>query len=92
MFHNWTPRRDMVAEGVWWMSFEQIGIALTGAVAVWLSQDKREGWRKYACILGLIGQPFWFYATWKAEQWGMFGLCFMYTWGWFKGFRNHWLA
>lgn len=36
---------------------EQIAIALTGVVAIWLSQDKRERWRKYACLFGLVGQP-----------------------------------
>lgn len=71
---------------------EQIAIALTGVVAIWLSQDKRNSFRKYACIFGLIGQPFWFYAAWTAEQWGIFILCFFYTWAWFKGFRVHWLT
>lgn len=70
---------------------EQIGIALTGVVAIWLSQDKREEWRRYACLFGLTGQPFWFYSAWTAEQWGVFVLCFFYTWAWFKGFMNHWM-
>lgn len=70
---------------------EQIAIALTGVVAIWLSQDKRDGWRRYACLFGLAGQPFWFYSAWSTEQWGIFVLCIFYTWAWFKGFRNHWL-
>ena len=40
---------------------EQIAIALTGVVAIWLSQDHRIQFRKWASIFGLIGQPFWFY-------------------------------
>lgn len=36
-------------------------IALTGVSAIWLSQSKRDDYRKYASVLGLIGQPFWFY-------------------------------
>ncbi len=70
---------------------EQIAIALTGAVAIWLSQQGNESLKKYACILGLIGQPFWFYATYKAEQWGIFGLTFFYTYSWLVGFKNNWL-
>ena len=70
---------------------EQIAIALTGVTAIWLSQDKREEWRKYACLFGMVGQPFWFYSAYTAEQWGIFTLCFFYTWAWFKGIRNHWL-
>lgn len=71
---------------------EQVGIALTGVVAIWLSQDKRERWRKYACLFGLAGQPFWFYSAYSTEQWGIFILCTFYTWAWLKGFRNNWLV
>ncbi len=69
----------------------QIGITLFGITAIWLSQDSRESVRRYACLFGMAGQPFWFWTTWHAEQWGIFVLCFLYTWAWFKGVRNHWL-
>lgn len=70
---------------------EQLAIALTGVVAIWLSQDMRQERRRFACIFGLIGQPFWFYAAYTAEQWGIFALCFLYTWSWLRGVRNNWL-
>jgi hypothetical protein len=70
---------------------EQIAIALTGVTAVWLSQDTREAWRRYACLFGMAGQPFWFYATAKAEQWGIFVLCILYTYSWGRGVWNNWL-
>jgi hypothetical protein len=70
---------------------EQIAIALTGAVAIWLSQQSNDRLKKYACLLGIIGQPFWFYATFKAEQWGIFALSFFYTYSWFVGFKNNWM-
>ena len=41
----------------------QIIILLTGAIAIWLTQQPNEKLKKYACIFGLIGQPFWFYAA-----------------------------
>ena len=69
---------------------EQIGIALCGVSAVFLSQDARESWRRWACIFGLVGQPFWFYATYRAEQWGIFLLCFVYTYSWGRGLRTYW--
>lgn len=69
---------------------EQIGIMVCGLTAVFLSQDSREDWRKWACIFGLCGQPFWFYATWKAGQWGIFGLSFLYAYSWFRGVRTYW--
>lgn len=70
---------------------EQIGIAATGVTAIFLSQDKRENVRKWACIFGLIGQPFWFYSSFVAGQWGIFGLCFLYTMAWWRGFINNWI-
>ena len=70
---------------------DQIAIALTGSLAAWLSQDHRYNCRRYACLFGLIGQPFWFYATWKAQQWGIFTLSIIYTWAWYRGFRLYWL-
>ena len=73
------------------MIMEQIAIAFTGVIAIWLSQDSKESRRKFACIFGIIGQPFWFYSAWQAEQWGIFTLCFLYTYSSIKGFKTNWL-
>lgn len=70
---------------------DQIGIALTGVTAIFLSQDSRENVRKWACIFGLIGQPFWFYYSWVAGQYGIFALCFLYALAWARGFKTHWM-
>jgi hypothetical protein len=71
---------------------DQLAIALTGATAVWLSQDESEARRRYACIFGLIGQPFWFYSAYTAEQWGIFAVCFLYAISWARGFNTHWVS
>jgi len=73
------------------MGLDQIGIAFSGVIAVWLTQDKRDSRRRWACIFGMLGQPFWFYAAWKAEQWGIFALCTLYTYAWARGLWAHWL-
>ena len=87
------PRLPGVAGcGGLFLGLDQIGIAVSGVVAVWLTQDKRESWRRWACIFGMLGQPFWFYAAWKAEQWGIFALCALYTYAWARGFWTHWLS
>ena len=70
---------------------EQIAIALFGVTAVFLSQDNRPLVRKWAPILGLCSQPFWFYATFKAGQWGIFGLSFLYAFSWGRGFYYQWI-
>jgi hypothetical protein len=74
------------------MGVDQIGITLSGIVAVWLTQDKRAAWRRFACIFGMLAQPFWFYAAWKAEQWGIFAVCMLYTYAWARGLWIHWLS
>lgn len=70
---------------------DQLIIAIFGVGATWLSQDARRSRQRWACILGLIAQPAWFYAAWAAEQWGIFALAFVYTWCWARGVYNFWL-
>ena len=70
---------------------EQLFIALLGATAIWLTQQSRESWKRYACFFGIASQPFWFYATYTAEQWGIFGLSFFYTYSWGIGIKNNWM-
>lgn len=70
---------------------EQFAIATFGVTAVFLSQSSVDKRRRYACIFGLIGQPFWFYAAWSSQQWGIFALCVLYTWAWGKGFWSNWI-
>jgi len=69
---------------------EQIGILLCGVTAVFLSQCEGIKYRRWACIFGLMGQPFWFYATYVANQWGIFMVCFLYLFSWLKGFYTYW--
>lgn len=68
----------------------QIGIALFGVVAIWLSQAASESQRKYACLFGLCSQPFWFWSAYSAEQWGIFVLCVLYTVSWLRGLKQYW--
>jgi hypothetical protein len=70
---------------------DQVVIAACGVTTVYLSQDHRAGARKWACIVGMVAQPFWLYAAWTAEQWGIFLLSIVYFAGWARGFRNFWL-
>lgn len=73
------------------MSFDQVAIAILGPLAVWLSQEPRLALRRWACIAGLASQPFWFYATWRAAQWGIFAVCGVYALAWARGFWVHWV-
>ena len=71
---------------------EQILIAFTGVTAIWLTQQHRDSWKKYACLFGICGQPFWFYSAIQAEQWGIFVLSIFYTYSWCLGVKNNWLT
>lgn len=71
---------------------EQAFIALTELIAIWLLQSKATKYRKWACIFGLLGQPFWFYASYEANQWGAFILCFFFTMAWIKSLNDYWLV
>lgn len=68
----------------------QVGIAIFGVAAIWLSQDPRVERRRLAPVLGLVGQPFWFYSAWIGEQWGIFALSILYTYAWGKGLHTYW--
>ena len=68
---------------------EQIGIIAFGVPAIWLV-GRRESWRRYGYLCGLIGQIFWFWATVKSGQWGIFALAIWYTYAWAQGLKNHW--
>lgn len=70
---------------------EQIVIAVCGIASVWLSQDWRRSHQRWACLFGIVAQPFWMYATWHAEQWGIFLLSFVYAAGWIRGIYNYWI-
>lgn len=71
---------------------EQIFIAVTELIAIWLLQDKRKEFRKWSCVFGLLGQPFWFYSSYQAHQWGAFVLCFFFTAAWLKGVKDYWFT
>jgi hypothetical protein len=70
----------------------QIAIMLLGVTAIFLSQSKSEQARRYACLFGLAGQPFWFWATIEAQQWGIVFMCCLYTLAWAKGVHTHWIS
>lgn len=71
---------------------DQLGIAVCGVGAVFLTQSRSERLRRLACLFGLFGQPFWFWATISSHQWGSVFVSFMYTIAWAHGVWVHWIA
>tara|TARA_R110000868_G_scaffold111743_6_gene301449 strand:- start:429 stop:653 length:225 start_codon:yes stop_codon:yes gene_type:complete len=70
---------------------EQMIIAATGALAIFLTQQRNAALQKYACLVGMAGQPFWLMATYQADQAGMFALSAFYTLTWAMGVWTHWI-
>ena len=70
----------------------QFAIALFGVTAIFLSQSSDQKQRKFACLFGLAGQPFWFWSAISAEQWGIVLLCCFYTFAWSRGVKTNWMG
>jgi hypothetical protein len=67
-----TPRIDVVT---------QVFITILGITTVLLLASKN----KYGCIFALAVQPFWFIASYRSKQWGVFLMTFVYTVSWAYG-------
>ena len=72
------------------ISLDQWMIAVTGGLSIWMITDDKRSYRLMACVFALLGQPFWFWAAYKAQQWGIFAIDVVYTAGWIKGLLKNW--
>lgn len=68
----------------------EIGIMFFGALAIYLVGKKNSKYQKWGYVLGLMGQPFWFWVTIENEQWGILIMTIFYTYSWVNGIYNHW--
>lgn len=73
------------------MTWDQWLIVICGPTAVALSMCRTTHWRRWAPLVGLAAQPAWFYATYSAGQWGMFGVSIVYASAWLFGVYNLWI-
>lgn len=75
----------------WLMLVTQVVIAGLGVPAIFMSQSKNHTARKYASLVALTAQPFWFTMAWLTGAWGVFIMSFFYTAAWARGVWNFWL-
>ena len=68
----------------------QLFIALFGLTAITLALGNNPRGRKWAPVIGLAGQPFWFMATVPTQQWGMVALCVAYTLVYLRSIWMNW--
>ena len=72
------------------IDLSQIMILIFSCSSIWLV-NRREEWKRYGYIVGLLGQPFWFYETYTKEQYGILILTIFYTYSWSMGIYNYWI-
>ena len=68
----------------------QAALVAFGVSAVYLTQSHDPRVRRWACIVGMLGQPFWFYAAYP--QPGMLVVVALYTFCWGQGIWRNWIA
>lgn len=69
----------------------QIAIMIFGASAIWFVSRKEE-WKRWGYFLGLLGQPFWIYESYRNEQWGILIMTLFYAYSWTQGIFNYWIS
>ena len=52
----------------------------------------RQRFQRWACIVGLVSQPFCFWSVWVSGQWGVGVVAVVCALAWLKGLWIHWLA
>ena len=73
------------------MSIQEALLTFLSLLAIYCAIDPKQSKRRYAPVFGLLAQPFWFYTTYQAQQWGIFVLSIAYTLLWLKGLYTAWL-
>jgi len=68
----------------------QLFIALFGLSSIWMAMGHNTTARKWAPIVGLCGQPFWFSFALDAGAWGLLVLVAAYTLVYLRGALIQW--
>ena len=74
------------------MDFCQIAIAVLSCFAIWLLAKKRRSVQRWGYVTGLASEPFWIYASFTADQWGILLVSLWWTVCYLVGIWNHWGA
>lgn len=71
----------------------QIGAVVLGCWSMWLVnlKHKEHPNKRWACILGLISEPFWMYTLIYHQQYIAIIVKFFYTVSWSMGIYNFWI-
>jgi len=67
-----------------------IVVMIEGLTAAYLLTRTDTRSRFWGCVIGLAGQPCWFYIAIESKNHGLTALACWYTFCWIKGIRNNW--
>ena len=68
----------------------QLALAFFGLTAMWLATGRHESGRRWAPVVGLMGQPFWLWFAYGAQAWGLLVLSLAYTAVYVRGAWVQW--
>ncbi len=68
----------------------QVPLTILSLLAIFCVTSRSQAVQKWGPVFGLCSQPFWLWATYSAQQWGMLLLSFVYVGMWVRGIRNAW--
>lgn len=68
----------------------QFALAAFGLTAMWCATGRHAGRRKWAPVIGLMGQPAWFYFSISSHAWGLLALSVAYALVYVRGIRQQW--
>lgn len=68
----------------------QFLIAAFGLTSIYFAMGHNPRLRRWAPIIGLMGQPFWAIFAWQSEGWGLAVLVAAYTLVYIEGIRMQW--
>ena len=69
------------------MDISQIMILICSCTSIWALASPK--FKKFGFFIGLLGQPFWIYATFMSGQWGMFVASLWFTLNHIRGLVNY---
>lgn len=68
----------------------QFLMALFGLTSIYCAMGNNARLRKWAPIIGLAGQPAWFWFAWQSQAWGLSLLVAAYSLVYVHGIRVQW--
>ena len=75
----------------WLMFISQLIMTPSGIISIYLTQSESYTLRKWASMVAMVGQPFWYILAWVTEAWGLFFMNFFFTFSWLKGIWIYWI-